>query len=177
MVSKTQTNKQLPRLTKVLDDRKKMNFTTDLPKKRPEVTYIVASSVRCMKQSEKNSQSHRKESDVFRMHAVVLYKPRPSSEANPPTNTMITPPPQTSSSGGYILCHIRKIDVFEAIDKSLLNKGTSAAAAATNSSDDSENLRPPNARKKFKASSDEEEEDYEEEEEEEEEEGIEVEGD
>lgn len=26
---------------------KKMNFTTDLPKKRPEVTYIVASAVKC----------------------------------------------------------------------------------------------------------------------------------
>jgi hypothetical protein len=24
-----------------------MNFTTDLPKKRPEVTYIVASAVKC----------------------------------------------------------------------------------------------------------------------------------
>lgn len=26
---------------------KKMNFTTDLPKKNPNVTYIVASAVRC----------------------------------------------------------------------------------------------------------------------------------
>jgi hypothetical protein len=26
---------------------KKMNFTTDLPKKNPDVTYIVASAVRC----------------------------------------------------------------------------------------------------------------------------------
>jgi len=27
--------------------RKKMNFTTDLPKKNPLVTYIVASAVKC----------------------------------------------------------------------------------------------------------------------------------
>ena len=29
--------------------RKKMNFTTDLPKKNPLVTYIVASAVKCEK--------------------------------------------------------------------------------------------------------------------------------
>ena len=28
-------------------NRKKMNFTTDLPKKNPLVTYIVASAVKC----------------------------------------------------------------------------------------------------------------------------------
>jgi hypothetical protein len=29
--------------------RKKMNFTTDLPKKNPVVSYIVASAIRCTK--------------------------------------------------------------------------------------------------------------------------------
>lgn len=28
-----------------------MNFTTNLPKKKPQVTYIVASSVKCSKSS------------------------------------------------------------------------------------------------------------------------------
>ena len=34
--------------------RKKMNFTTDLPKKNPLVTYIVASAVKCEKFFPKN---------------------------------------------------------------------------------------------------------------------------
>ena len=50
-------------------DRKKMNFTTDLPKRNPLVSYIVASAMRCEKffpESDKNG------GPVFRMHAVIL---------------------------------------------------------------------------------------------------------
>jgi hypothetical protein len=50
--------------------RKKMNFTTDLPKKNPRVHYIVASAVKC----EKIFPGGSKEGIVFRMHAVMLKK-------------------------------------------------------------------------------------------------------
>jgi len=50
--------------------RKKMNFTTDLPKKNPIVSYIVASAVKC----EKFYPGSGKEGPVFRMHAVILKK-------------------------------------------------------------------------------------------------------
>ncbi len=45
-----------------------MNFTTDLPKKEPIVSYIVASAVKC----EKFFPGSSKEGPVFRMHAVIL---------------------------------------------------------------------------------------------------------
>jgi len=47
---------------------KKMNFTTDLPKRNPLVSYIVASAVRC----EKFFPPGSKGSPVYRMHAVIL---------------------------------------------------------------------------------------------------------
>eukprot|EP00347_Sterkiella_histriomuscorum_P011731 403371324 len=49
---------------------KKMNFTTDLPKKDPIVSYIVASAVKC----EKFFPGSQKEGPVYRMHAVILTK-------------------------------------------------------------------------------------------------------
>jgi hypothetical protein len=52
---------------------KKMNFTTDLPKRNPLVSYIVASAVRC----EKFFPTGRKAGPVYRMHAVIL-KLKPS---------------------------------------------------------------------------------------------------
>ena len=48
--------------------RKKMNFTTDLPKSNPMVSYIVASAMKC----SRPSPGKTKESPCFRMHAVVL---------------------------------------------------------------------------------------------------------
>lgn len=45
-----------------------MNFTTDLPKRNPLVSYIVASAVRC----EKFFPASSKGGPVFRMHAVIL---------------------------------------------------------------------------------------------------------
>lgn len=50
--------------------RKKMNFTTELPKKNPIVSYIVASAVKC----EKFFPDSADEGPVFRMHAVILTK-------------------------------------------------------------------------------------------------------
>ena len=57
---------------------KKMNFTTDLPKRNPLVSYIVASAVRCEKyypSEEKDKEialSQKKEGPIYRMHAVIL---------------------------------------------------------------------------------------------------------
>lgn len=45
-----------------------MNFTTDLPKNQPLVTYIVASAVRC----EKFFPDCEGEGPCYRMHAVIL---------------------------------------------------------------------------------------------------------
>lgn len=45
-----------------------MNFTTDLPKKEPIVSYIVASAVKC----EKFFPGCQNDGPVYRMHAVVL---------------------------------------------------------------------------------------------------------
>mmetsp|Transcript_47527 Transcript_47527/g.34805 ORF Transcript_47527/g.34805 Transcript_47527/m.34805 type:complete len:84 (+) Transcript_47527:421-672(+) len=45
-----------------------MNFTTDLPKKDPLVSYIVASAIKC----EKFFPNSSLEGPVFRMHAVIL---------------------------------------------------------------------------------------------------------
>ena len=53
-----------------MKNRKKMNFTTDLPKKHPLVTYIVASAVKC----EKFFPNSKNEGPSFRMHAVILNK-------------------------------------------------------------------------------------------------------
>jgi len=47
-----------------------MNFTTDLPKKRPCVTYIVASAVKC----GKFFPNTKEDGPSFRMHAVILNK-------------------------------------------------------------------------------------------------------
>jgi len=54
---------------------KKMNFTTDLPKRNPLVSYIVASAVRCEKyypSEEIEAQKSKKDGPVYRMHAVIL---------------------------------------------------------------------------------------------------------
>lgn len=55
-----------------------MNFTTDLPKKDPIVSYIVASAVKC----EKFFPGSAKEGPVYRMHAVILTK-KPHNKTQP----------------------------------------------------------------------------------------------
>ncbi len=51
-----------------------MNFSTDLPKSKPIVSYIVASAMRCTKYLP----GEPKEGPCFRMHAVVLKDSRSS---------------------------------------------------------------------------------------------------
>lgn len=66
---------------------KKMNFTTDLPKRKPHVTYVVASAMRAHLVEEN-------ENAEFRMHAVIPYcEGKNASETNE-----------------YILCHVRSVD-------------------------------------------------------------------
>ena len=45
-----------------------MNFTTDLPKQKPIVSYIVASAIKC----EKFFPGSNKDGPAYRMHAVIL---------------------------------------------------------------------------------------------------------
>lgn len=83
---------------------KKMNFTTDLPKRNPLVSYIVASAVRC----EKFFPGGSKNGPVFRMHAVIL-KLRPGQ-----TPGMVPQNPfngeKTDRKPLYICCHVRKVE-------------------------------------------------------------------
>lgn len=72
-----------------------MNFTTELPKKDPLVSYIVASAVKC----EKFFPGGSKEGPTFRMHAVVLMP-------NSPTLKGLEVP---NKSFNRILCHVRKV--------------------------------------------------------------------
>jgi hypothetical protein len=83
---------------------KKMNFTTDLPKRNPLVSYIVASAVRC----EKFFPGGSKNGPVFRMHAVIL-KLKPGQTlgvvpANPFNGDKSDRRPL------YICCHVRKVE-------------------------------------------------------------------
>jgi hypothetical protein len=66
---------------------KKMNFTTDLPKRNSQVTYVVASAMRANTIEEGDNAE-------YRMHAVILYcEGKNSNEKNE-----------------YILCHVREVD-------------------------------------------------------------------
>lgn len=81
-----------------------MNFTTDLPKRNPLVSYIVASAVRC----EKFFPGGSKNGPVFRMHAVIL-KLRPGQ-----TLGMVPANPFNGEKSDrrplYICCHVRKVE-------------------------------------------------------------------
>jgi len=65
-----------------------MNFTTDLPKKDPIVSYIVASAVKC----EKFFPGCGQEGPAFRMHAVILKRlPAGSFDAANKNGSVSTP--------------------------------------------------------------------------------------
>lgn len=81
---------------------KKMNFTTELPKRNPVVSYIVASAIKCDKffpQPTKNRDP------IYRMHAVIL--------KNKSLISKFDQVKQKSSTSHelYIVCHIRKVEV------------------------------------------------------------------
>ena len=88
-----------------------MNFTTDLPKRNPLVSYIVASAVRC----EKFFPGGSKNGPVFRMHAVILKLKPGSTLGLVPTNPFNG---NTTGDDGnrknlYICCHVRKVEPNE----------------------------------------------------------------
>jgi len=84
-----------------------MNFTTDLPKKDPIVSYIVASAVKC----EKYFPGQSGEGPAFRMHAVILKKhPDPEDPSN--INWSVNGRGKWTSAinmSPYILCHVRRV--------------------------------------------------------------------
>ena len=87
---------------------KKMNFTTDLPKRNPLVSYIVASAVRC----EKFFPGGSKNGPVFRMHAVILKvktgTPIGMVPVNPFNGSLTADDGQRKQL--YICCHVRKVE-------------------------------------------------------------------
>lgn len=86
---------------------KKMNFTTDLPKRNPLVSYIVASAVRCEKFFPESSRP----GPVFRMHAVILkLKPgqQPGMVPNNPFNGEVN-----NRKPLFVCCHVRRVEQNE----------------------------------------------------------------
>lgn len=101
--SKRSTNGKLsfpsftvPSSCKLTFFRKKMNFTTDLPKWDPLVSYIVASAVKC----EKFFPAAHCEAPSFRMHAVILS----------PNAWQVGDYSVSSEAFNFILCHVRWVD-------------------------------------------------------------------
>lgn len=76
--------------------RKKMNFTTELPKRDPLVSYIVASAVKC----EKFFPGCNTDGPAFRMHAVIL------TQGTHKFGQFETP----ADSYNFVLCHVRKVN-------------------------------------------------------------------
>ena len=73
-----------------------MNFTTELPKRDPVVSYIVASAVKC----EKFFPGSKNEGPVYRMHAVMLADNASSLQGFD----------LPESAHGHILCHVRRVE-------------------------------------------------------------------
>lgn len=75
-----------------------MNFTTDLPKKDPIVSYIVASAVQC----DKFFPEAHQQGPVFRMHAVTLIDKRAhQSTVQNPQELQIPSDSTTKVEGGF----------------------------------------------------------------------------
>lgn len=81
-----------------------MNFTTDLPKRNPLVSYIVASAVRC----EKFFPDSTKPGPVYRMHAVILKANGIKLPTNPQEDG-----DRRSIFELYICCHLRRVESGE----------------------------------------------------------------
>ncbi len=81
-----------------------MNFTTDLPKRNPLVSYIVASAVRC----EKFFPGGSKNGPVFRMHAVILKLKPGQTQGVVPANPFNGE--KSERRPLYICCHVRKVE-------------------------------------------------------------------
>ena len=80
-----------------------MNFTTDLPKRKPKVSYIVASANRC----EKFFPGKSKEGPMFRMHAVILQCRHANGKALDMKKSV------NDGKKLYICCHLRRVELGE----------------------------------------------------------------
>lgn len=78
-----------------------MNFSTDLPKSNPLVTYIVASAMKCSRPSLDKCKF--KEIPCYRMHAVILKNKRTFYITTSGNQILL------NNGKGLILCHIRKV--------------------------------------------------------------------
>mmetsp|Transcript_585 Transcript_585/g.753 ORF Transcript_585/g.753 Transcript_585/m.753 type:complete len:185 (+) Transcript_585:424-978(+) len=111
---------------------KKMNFTTDLPKRNPLVSYIVASAVRCEKFFPGQSKNG---GPVYRMHAVILKcakSPRKQTAAQAAAEAAELANQRLQGKGGhqnpqddsgapnqkelYICCHVRRVEMGDDAD-------------------------------------------------------------
>lgn len=81
-----------------------MNFTTDLPKRNPLVSYIVASAVRC----EKFFPASNKPGPVYRMHAVILKENGIKLPINPQEDGE-----NRQRFELFICCHLRRVESGE----------------------------------------------------------------
>lgn len=77
-----------------------MNFSTDLPKSKPLVTYIVASTMKPTNPASAHSEGPL----CFRMHAVVL------KDKSTFSMHRIEIQAKLNNGKGFILCHIRQIE-------------------------------------------------------------------
>jgi len=105
-----------------------MNFTTDLPKRNPLVSYIVASAVRC----EKFFPGQNKGTGpVYRMHAVILKTGKnPRGVKDPAAQAIEDANQKNAAARGagsqwnpqddlgtpktkelYICCHVRRVEL------------------------------------------------------------------
>lgn len=84
-----------------------MNFTTDLPKRNPLVSYIVASAVRC----EKFFPGSGKNGPVFRMHAVILKLKQGQAHGFVPQNPFNGE--RFDRKPLFICCHVRKVEASD----------------------------------------------------------------
>lgn len=95
---------------------KKMNFTTDLPKRNPLVSYIVASAIRCEKffpssASNNSSGGQATNNPLYRMHAVILKLKPYQTPGETPINPFNMEPGEKRPL--YVCCHIRRCEEGE----------------------------------------------------------------
>jgi hypothetical protein len=115
---------------------KKMNFTTDLPKRDPVVSYIVASAVKC----EKFFPGSAKDGPCFRMHAVILKRRK---------NAVFDGCQVNQKCYSYILCHVRKVSFKKGkndVDVSDSDIGLATSQAILNGDEEVKQVKPTGKR-------------------------------
>jgi len=107
-----------------------MNFSTDLPKSDPIVSYIVASAIR----SSLPTSGKVKKIPCFRMHAVMLKNTGIYNTSNIDSRRKL------NGGKGLILCHIRQV---AAIPGNLINQDIENCSALANKDENQIVVRNP----------------------------------